>query len=259
MIFAQLLPHLAEARKRIPHGVDNALQRAMRGAKHQVYVGYAALSNARLVLKHAFADMRALDVSRRRLKRDVEHRLRDAADAALVSLSAPLVTLIKELETRRKTKRLTRLTAAGNLDNTVTTLVPCVDFLLLVANVWCAVHALAIDRRGAAGADQHGLEATHRGELRKSFLRDDPTGSRRRSGAWATSYSRYGAHKPPPPTNLHPYRQDNRATQRVARRSTARRPTTRRTTADGGPARPDGARVSKQVRARASDMLRVMF
>ena len=93
----------------------------------------------------------------------------------------------------------------------------------------------------------------------KSFLRDDPTGSRRRSGAWATSYSRYGAHKPPPPTNLHPYRQDNRATQRVARRSTARRPTTRRTTADGGPARPDGARVSKQVRARASDMLRVML
>ena len=147
--------------------------------------------------------MRDLDVSRHRLTAKTEHKLRDAAEAALKTLARPLVGLIEELNDRRRTKRST--VNAGNLDNTVTTLVSCVDFLLLVANVWCAVHALSVDRAGDAGDATRGLEATHRAELRRSFARDDPTGARRRTGAWATSWARYGAHKPPPPTNLHPY------------------------------------------------------
>ena len=56
--------------------------------------------------------------------------------------------------------------------------------------------------RDLAGRDErHDIEASHRESFRKSLLVDDPRGRKRMSGAWATAEKRYGAHRPPKPSN----------------------------------------------------------
>ena len=85
---------------------------------------------------------------------------------------------------------------------------------MLVANIWVGVHALDAEQRARdlAGRDErHDIEASHRESFRKSLLVDDPRGRKRQSGAWATAEKRYGAHRPPKPSNAHPYRQTARA------------------------------------------------
>ena len=87
--YAQLMPHLAAARKAIPHGVNNDLQRVMRGAKHQVYVGFVALSNVQRVMRGCYNDLR--DGAHHLVPRAKLRRLHEAGDLALKSLAQPLV------------------------------------------------------------------------------------------------------------------------------------------------------------------------
>lgn len=235
--YGEILPALFEARKRIPHGVNNELQRVMRGAKHQVYAGYVALNAARGALRRVHKDLRdAAEAKGAPLPRHAERRLREASDLALRSLARPLAGLIDDLNARRRGTKQTVL-QASNLDNSVTTLVAAVDFLMLVANIWVGVHALDAEQRARdlAGRDErHDIEASHRESFRKSLLVDDPRGRKRQSGAWATAEKRYGAHRPPKPSNAHPYRQTARATAR--RKSKSRPP--------GGDAKASLRRVS---------------
>ena len=235
--YRAILPALFEARKRIPHGVNNDLQRVMRGAKHQVHVGYVALGVARNALRKVHRDIRDVEVARGvPLPKYAERRLREASDLALTSLSKPLAGLLDDLNDQRKTGKRSLLPKA-NLDNTVTTLVPCVDFLLLVANIWTGVHALEAEQRAkdlAGRSEHHDIEASHRESFRKSLLHDDPSGKKRKSGKWATAEHRYGAHRPERKShNAHPYRQKG-ARVTVAQKSTK--------APDGAAARPASLR-----------------
>ncbi|KAH8076874.1 hypothetical protein JL721_906 [Aureococcus anophagefferens] len=219
--YGEILPALFEARKRIPHGVNNELQRVMRGAKHQVYAGYVALNAARGALRRVHRDLRdAAEAKARPAAARGAAAPRGVGPGAQV-LARPLAGLVDDLNARRRGTKQTAL-QASNLDNSVTTLVAAVDFLMLVANIWVGVHALDAEQRARdlAGRDERrDIEASHRESFRKSLLVDDPRGRKRQSGAWATAEKRYGAHRPPKPSNAHPYRQTARAARRKSRRA----------------------------------------